>query len=450
MAVAAPELVRMDLDHLIHPLYHPSDHQSPLIFVEGRGAMLLDAAGREVIDGLAGLWNVTLGHGQAELAEVAAEQMKKLAFASAYTGASNEPAIRLADRIVSKAYSNMEAVYFTTAGAESNESAFKTARFYWKTKGEPDKVKIISRRFGYHGVTMAAMSATGLAVYHQQFGPLVPNFIHIDPPYRFQSAEGDLPEDEFGIRAANYLEEAILREGPETVAAFIAEPVMGAGGVIVPPRTYFPRIREICDKYRVLFIADEVITGFGRTGKWFALEHWGVQPDMVSFAKAITSGYLPLGGVIMSKEIVRTIREAPIEKRYMHAATYSGHPVCCAVGLKTLEIVEREHLVERAATLGDRLLKGLERLYELPAVGEVRGLGLMCAVELAEDRTTRKLLDPKKETARRVVQMARDLGLYTRNVGDRISLSPPFVTPDAVIDRIPEILYESIAEVTGR
>jgi adenosylmethionine-8-amino-7-oxononanoate aminotransferase len=450
MAVAAPELVRMDQDHLIHPLYHPNDHRNPLIIVEGHGAMLLDASGREVIDGLAGLWNVTLGHGQVELAEVAAEQMKKLAFASAYVGATNEPAIRLADKIVSIAYPNMESVYFTTAGAESNESAFKTVRFYWKTVGKPDKIKIISRRFGYHGVTMAAMSATGLPVYHQQFGPLVPNFIHIDPPYRFQSADGDLPDDEFGIKAANYLEEAILREGPETVAAFIAEPVMGAGGVIVPPKTYFPRIREICDKYEVLLIADEVITGFGRTGKWFALDHWGVQPDLVSFAKAVTSGYLPLGGIILSKEITRAIREAPYEKRYMHAATYSGHPVCCAVGNKTLEIVERENLVQKAAERGARLLKGLERLYELPAVGEVRGLGLMAAVELAEDRKTRKLLDPKRETAKKVVTMARDMGLYTRAIGDRISLSPPFVTPDDVIDRIPAILYDCIAEVTGK
>ncbi len=450
MAVAAPELVRLDLEHLIHPNYHPSEHQDPLIFVKGRGAMLYDAAGREVIDGLAGLWNVTLGHGNTELAEVAAEQMRTLAFASAYAGSSNPPAIQLAAKIVSKAYPNMDAVYFTTAGAESNESAFKTARYYWKVNGQPDKVKVISRKFSYHGLTLGAMSATGLPMYHTMFGPLAPNFIQIDPPYRFQSPWGDLPEDEFGIKTANFLEEAILREGPETVAAFIAEPVMGAGGVIVPPKTYFPRIREICDKYNVLLIADEVITGFGRTGKWFALEHWGVQPDIVSFAKAVTSGYLPLGGIIMSKEIARAIREAPAGQRYMHAATYSGHPVCCAVGIKTLEIVERENLVERAARMGERLLRGLERLYELPAVGEVRGLGLMAAVELAEDRQTRKLFDPQKETAKRVLAMARDLGLYARAVGDRIELAPPFITPEEVIDRISDILYESIAEVTGR
>src|SRR5579884_3728846 len=360
-----PSLIEADRRYIVHPLHHPDDHREPLVVVEGRGAMLRDAAGREFIDGLSGLWNVNIGHGRAELAEAAAAQMKKIAFASAYIGATNEPAVRLGEKIVTHAYGNTAAVYFTTAGAESNESAFKTARYYWKVNGQPDKVKVISRKFSYHGLTLGAMSATGLPMYHTMFGPLAPNFIQIDPPYRFQSPWGDLPEDEFGIKTANFLEEAILREGPETVAAFIAEPVMGAGGVIVPPKTYFPRIREICDKYNVLLIADEVITGFGRTGKWFALEHWGVQPDIVSFAKAVTSGYLPLGGIIMSKEIARAIREAPAGQRYMHAATYSGHPVCCAVGIKTLEIVERENLVERAARMGERLLRGLERLYEL-------------------------------------------------------------------------------------
>jgi putrescine aminotransferase len=356
----------------------------------------------------------------------------------------------LAERLSELAYPSINTFFFTSGGAEASESSFKTARFYWKARGKPDKVKIISRMRAYHGVTMAAMSATGLPVYHTMFGPLLPNFIQIDPPYRFQSPYGDQPEDQFGITAANFLEEAIQREGADTVAAFIAEPVMGAGGVIVPPRTYFPRIREICDKYDVLFIADEVITGFGRTGKWFALDHWGVQPDLVSFAKAITSGYLPLGGVIMSKRITRAIREAPPEQRYMHAATYSGHPTCCAVGIRTLEIVEREGLVQKAAERGARLLEGLKRLYELPAVGEVRGLGLMAAVELAEDRGSRTLMDPKRESAKKVVAMARDMGLWTRNIGDRISLAPPFVTPDEIIDRIPQILYDCIAEVTGK
>ena len=215
------------------------------------------------------------------------------------------------------------------------------------------------------------------------------------------------------------MERTLLEQDPDTVAAILGEPVQGAGGVIVPPDDYWPKLRKIADRHNVLLIADEVITGFGRTGKWFALDHWGVQPDLVSFAKAVTSGYLPLGGVIMSKRITKAIREAPPEQRYMHAATYSGHPACCAVGIRTLEIVEREGLVQKAAERGARLLEGLKRLYELPAVGEVRGLGLMAAVELAEDRSSRKLMDPKRESAKKVVAMARDMGLWTRNIGDR-------------------------------
>ena len=288
--VKTETLLQEDLEHLVHPLHLPKDHQAALIFVEGKNAILKDSEGREYIDGLASLWNVNIGHGRKELADVAAEQMARLAYASAYTGSSNIPAIRLAAKLVEIAYSNISGVYFTTGGAESNESAFKTARFYWKVKGQPEKVKIISRVHGYHGVTMAAMSATGLASYHKMFAPLVPNFIQTLPPNAYRWPD---PNVDVGLAAANALEETIQREGPETVAAFIAEPIMGAGGVVVPPASYFPRVREICDRYNILFIADEVITGFGRTGRWFALGHWNVEPDIVSFAKGVTSGYLP-------------------------------------------------------------------------------------------------------------------------------------------------------------
>ena len=234
----------------------------------------------------------------------------------------------------------------------SNESAFKFARYYWKIKDKPEKTKIISRIHAYHGVTLAAMSATGMAAYHKMFGPLVPGFIQAAPPYPYRWAGNEEP----GIGAADAVEKAILAEGPDTVAAVIAEPVMGAGGVIVPPASYFPRLREICDRHDVLLIADEVITGFGRTGKWFALGHWGVEPDLVSFAKGVTSGYLPLGGVIASKRVHEAIESAPADRKFMHAATYSGHPVCCAVGLRNVEIIESEGLVERAAVMGRRLL----------------------------------------------------------------------------------------------
>jgi len=280
-------LLTTDLAALIHPLHHPADHQAPVVFVSGQGAVLRDADGHEYLDGLSSLWNVNAGHGRTELAEAAAAQMRNLAFASAYTGYTNPPAIRLAERLLRVAYPNLSGVYFTTAGAESNETAFKIVRYFWRRQGRPGKTKVISRIHGYHGVTMAAMSATGIPSFHTMFQPVVPGFTHVVPsyPYRYPGS------------GAAALEEAIMREGPDTVAAFIAEPVIGAGGVIPPTPDYFPAVREICDRHHVLFIADEIITGFGRTGRWFALDHWGVQPDLVTFAKGVTSHQcLPAAG----------------------------------------------------------------------------------------------------------------------------------------------------------
>jgi adenosylmethionine-8-amino-7-oxononanoate aminotransferase len=442
----AQDLLQLDQRHLVHPLHHPQDHRDPLLLVEGRGAILKDAQGREYIDGLAGLWNVNVGHGRMELAEAAREQMARLAFNSNYAGASNVPSIQLAAKLVRLSYPTMSGVYFTTAGAESNESAFKIARYYWKLRGKPEKVTIISRVHAYHGVTLGAMSATGMAAYHRMFGPLVPHFLQIPAPYPYRWPGSGDP----GTEAADALEAAILREGPERVAAFIAEPVMGAGGVIVPPATYFPRIREICDRYDVLFIADEVITGFGRTGRWFALGHWGVQPDLVSFAKGVTSAYVPLGGVLLSQRVHAALLEAPPDQKFMHAATYSGHPVCCAVALRNLEILEREGLVERAATVGRHFLARLQTLQDLPVVGDVRGLGLMCGVELVQDKATKA---PALGLGARVMQEARARGLIARlragsadpPVGDTLCLAPPLVTPEDTLDRIVDILRESIA-----
>ncbi|HEX4841423.1 MAG TPA: aspartate aminotransferase family protein [bacterium] len=444
MSETLEQLRQSDQHHVIHPLHHPQDHQHPLIMVEGRGAIIKDAEGREYIDGLAGLWNVAAGHGRVELAQAASEQMARLAFASNYAGLSNIPSIRLAERLVQLAYQNISGVYFTTSGAESNESAFKIARYYWKVRGRPGKVKIISRIHAYHGVTMAAMSATGMAAYHRMFGPLVPEFIQVAPPYPYRWPGGDA-----GVGAADALEQAILREGPDTVAAFIAEPVMGAGGVIVPPATYFPRVREICDRHDVLLITDEVITGFGRTGRWFALGHWGVQPDLTSFAKAVTSAYLPLGGVLVSQRVHAALLEAPPDKKFMHAATYSGHPVCCAVGVRNLEILQTEGLVDRAGPMGRRLLQGLETLRDFSVVGDVRGLGMMCGVELVQDRATKA---PALGLGGRVVREALSRGLLARirpgsadpPIGDTICLAPPLMTPEETLDRIPEILRAAI------
>ncbi|HEX3860067.1 MAG TPA: aspartate aminotransferase family protein, partial [Stellaceae bacterium] len=443
------QLLETDRQYLVHPLHHPEDHKAPLFIDHGKGAMLVDVAGREVIDGLAGLWNVNIGHGRGELADVAAAQMRKIAYASAYVGATNEPAIRLAEKIVGHAYANSSAVYYTTGGAESNESAFKTARYYWKLQDKPDKTKIISRIHGYHGVTMAAMSATGMAVYQKMFGPLVPGFVQVAPPYAYRWQGNQEP----GLGAAEAVEKCILAEGPDTVAAVICEPVMGAGGVIVPPDSYFPRLREICDQYDVLLIADEVITGFGRTGSWFALGHWDIEPDIVSFAKGVTSGYLPLGGNILSKRVHDSILNAPMDRRYMHAATYSGHPVCCAVGLRNVEIIEREDLPGRAATAGKRLLGQLEELRDLPVVGEVRGLGMMFGIELVTDKASKA---PALGVGVKVAREAMSRGLLCRArpggldpaMGDTICLSPPLSTPTEILDRLPVILRESIVAAT--
>jgi adenosylmethionine-8-amino-7-oxononanoate aminotransferase len=444
-AATGDMLLDADRRHLIHPLHHPKEHAQARVFVEGRGAMLRTSDGGEYIDGLSALWNVNVGHGRKELADAAAAQMAKLAYASAYTGFSNEPAIRLAERIVGLAYSNMAAVYFTTGGAESNESAFKTARYYWKRMGKPNKVKIISRHYGYHGVTLAAMSATSLPGYQKMFGPLVPEFLQVAPPYPYRwPGNGDA-----GIEAADAVEAAIEEQGADTIAAVIAEPVMGAGGVIVPPPTYFPRLREICDRHNVLLIADEVITGFGRTGRWFALGHWGIEPDLMSFAKGVTSGYIPLGGVVVSKRVHQAMEDAPMDERFMHAATYSGHPVCCAVGLRNIDIIEQEGLPERAAVMGRRLLAGLESLRTLPVVGDVRGLGMMCAVELVEDQATRK---PAIGLGGRVVAEAMKRALIIRQrggggapvSGDSLCIAPPLITPEATLDRLVSIVGDSI------
>jgi putrescine---pyruvate transaminase len=437
-----------DRAHLMHPLHHPSSYGTARVWVSGRGALIKDAGGREYIDGLSGLWNVNVGHGRAELGEVAKQQMSTLAFHSAYAGGTNEPAIRLAERLSELVYPSINTFFFTSGGAEASETSFKTARFYWKALGKPDKIKVISRRRAYHGLTLAAMSATGLQAFWPMFEPRTPGFLHIDAPdpYRFVNTNAAIS---MGVAAANQLEEAILREGADTVAAFIAEPVQGAGGVIVPPADYFARIREICSKHGVLLIADEVITGFGRTGRRFGLEHYGIEPDIMQFAKGITSGYVPLGGIGVSDAVRDVINGVPPSKRWMHAYTYSGHPTCCAVALANIDILERERLTERAAAAGDRLLRGLRTLESLDSVGNVRGLGLMAAVEVVQDKSTKQQFPPEAGLTQKLTDAMLDRGLYTRVVMDCICLAPPLVTTDAEIDRIVNIVGETIPAVVA-
>jgi adenosylmethionine-8-amino-7-oxononanoate aminotransferase len=450
MALDTATLVRNDQDHLIHPLHHPSDHLEPLVFVRGRGAVLTDISGREYIDGLAGLWNVNVGHGREELAQAAARQMTELAYYSGYTGFSNVPAIELASKLVSLGYPNMQAVFFTCGGAESNESAFKTARFYWKARGKPDKVKIIARLNAYHGVTLQTMSATGMAPYWKMFEPRVPNFLHVPTCYPYRQ-DGARPGETAGQTAARLLEEAIVREGADTIAAFIAEPIHGGGGVLYPTDDYFPLVRQVCDRHDVLFIADEVITGFCRTGRWFALSHWGVLPDIMSFAKGVSSGYLPLGGIMVSKAIKAAMDDVKPEDRWMHAYTYSGHPTCCAVGLKNIEIMERERLWERAAAMGTRLHEGLRQAFGAhPHVGDIRGgKGLLAAIELVEDRATKAPFAADKKVGNRVIQELVKRGVVTRNRLEHIFFSPPLIITEAQIDRMVSAARDAVKAVTG-
>ncbi|HEY7198780.1 MAG TPA: aminotransferase class III-fold pyridoxal phosphate-dependent enzyme, partial [Candidatus Dormibacteraeota bacterium] len=327
----ASRLRELDDTHWLHPqgdLGAAPGTAPRLMLCRGRGSTLYDVEDRPYLDAMAGLWNVNAGYGRAELADAAAEQMRELPFASAYGGFGHPPGARLAAKLAELAPGDLGVTFFASGGGEANDSAFKAARLYWAVRGRPEKVNIVARMRGYHGLTYGATSATGLPMFWERIGPLAPGFLHAPAPHPYRY-EGEGTPGEGYARA---LEQVILDAGPETVAAVVAEPVQGAGGVIVPPPDYFPRVREICDRHDVLLIADEVITGFGRTGRWFGMEHYGVVPDLMTFAKGVTSGYLPLSGVMLTHAVHETLRE--LHGVFPHAFTYSGHPTACAVALR--------------------------------------------------------------------------------------------------------------------
>ena len=444
---AERSLIDRDIAHLVHPLHNQAAHESAKIWVGGKGAYIEDSEGNEYIDCLSGLWNNTAGNGRPELADAAAAQMRQMAFVSGYAGSSNPRAIELSERLAHLTYPSINHFYLTSGGGESTDSNIKLARYYWKLKGKPDKTKVISRIWGYHGVTMAAMCATGIPAYWPMFEPRIPGFSHIPSPYPYlyEAPEGSRSQ---GIAAADELEKQILEEGADPVAMFIAEPVQGAGGVIVPQEDYFKRIREICDQYEVLLVADEVITGFGRTGKMFGLEHWGIEPDLMQFAKAITSGYFPLGGIGISDEIASVMNDSG--SPWMHAYTYSSHPVGCAVALAMMDIVEKEDFVGQAQTKGKHLLVKLkEALADHPHVGEVRGLGMMCGVELVKDKATKEMFDASDGIGAKVHAETVKRGMFSRVRGDCYCVAPPIVTSESTIDDIASILGDSVEAALG-
>ncbi|MGM0852391.1 MAG: aspartate aminotransferase family protein [Bacillota bacterium] len=431
--ISLQELANLDKKHFLHPTspIQQQQQQGPaFIFTKGEGVHLEDVHGKRVIDGMSSLWNVNIGHGRKELGQVAMEQMNKLAFSSCFATFSNEPAIRLAAKMAEIAPGDLNTTFFTSGGSEANDTAYKLARHYWILKGKPEKKKIISRKRSYHGVAMGATSATGLKPFRDFTNSLAPDFYYTEN------------------LSAQSLCDLVEAEGPETIAAFVAEPVQGAGGVHIAPENYFKKVREVCDLYDILFITDEVITGFGRTGKTFGIEHYSVTPDMMCFAKGVTSGYAQLGGVVLSKSMFEEFKELSVGT-LLHGYTYSGHPMACAVALKNIEIIENENLVENAKNMGEEMLKGFKWIQgERKLVGEVRGLGLMGAVEIESNLYSQGPLSPM------IVNEAAKQGLICRSVVfddmDTLVFAPPLTINKQEIDRLIEILHNSIYAIEQR
>jgi putrescine---pyruvate transaminase len=442
-----------DLAHLIHPL---TDHSrlsdvGPLVIVRGEGCELVAEEGQRLIDGMAGLWTVNLGHDREDLVAVASEQMRTLPYAATFGGVSSPPAIELAGRLAELAPPGLSGVFFVSGGSEANETAIKLARRHWIRRGQPRKSIVLAHERSYHGLSGVTTTATRLPAYHPEFGPAAPDIVEVPAPYTYRCAAGVpcVPES-CPVCRGEALEAKIEELGAERVAAVIVEPVFGSGGVIVPPRGYLRRLREACDRHGVLLIADEVITGFGRTGAWFGCDHEDVSPDMITFAKGVTSGYVPLGGVIVSDELWEGLRDPGQRPGYlMHGFTHSGHPVACAVALANVEAIEREGWLERVRQASETLAGLIAPLRDHPEVGEVRQAGLMVGIELVCDRETRQRWPVEAARGRRAAVAARERGLLTRGLLDDIlCLAPPFTISDRLLERSVEILGASI-DATG-
>ena len=446
------ELRRLDVAHHL-PAQTDYQLQQSLggsrIITRADGCYIHDGDGNQILDGMAGLWCVNVGYGRAELAEAAREQMLELPYYNTFFKTANVPAIRLAAKVAALLGGNLQHVFFNNSGSEAVDTVVRLTRHYWQKKGEPNRQIIISRVNGYHGSTIAGVSLGGMQPMHAQGGPWVPGIEHVMQPYYYRDHEAGETPEAFAMRAADSIETKILEVGAENVAAFIGEPVQGAGGVIIPHASYWPRVEAICRKYGILLICDEVICGFGRLGQTFGFQHFGVKPDMVSMAKGLSSGYLPISAVGVADQIVETLRQAGGD--FIHGYTYSGHPTCAAVALQNLEILEREDLVRRTREdTGPYLARALATLNDHPLVGETRSLGLIGAVEIVSKKGTRERFGGEEGKAGPVV---RDLctknGLMARAIRDSIVTCPPLIISHAQIDDLVGILRRSLDEAEG-
>lgn len=421
-------------DHHLAPFsdFKQLKEVGPRIITHAKGVYLWDSEGHKILDGMAGLWCVAIGYGRDELADAASKQMRELPYYNLFFMTAHPPVLELSKVIAEIAPEGMNHVFFTGSGSEGNDTMLRMVRHYWAIKGKPNKKVIISRKNGYHGSTVAGASLGGMTYMHEQGDLPIPGITHIPQPYWFGEG-GDMSPEEFGIWAANQLEEKILEIGVDNVGAFIAEPIQGAGGVIVPPDTYWPRIKEILAKYDILFVADEVICGFGRTGEWFGSDFYGLKPDMMTIAKGLTSGYIPMGGLIVRDEVVNVLNEGG---DFNHGFTYSGHPVAAAVALENIRILRDEKIIEKVqAETAPYLQKRLRELNDHPLVGEVRGVGMLGAIELVQDKATRKRYEGKG-VGMICRQFCFDNGLIMRAVGDTMIISPPLVITRDEIDEL--------------
>ncbi len=418
------------------------------IITRAEGCYIHDADGNKILDGMAGLWCVNVGYGRAELADVAHEQLMQLPFYNTFFRTATVPAVQLAAKIAGLTGGALQHVFFSSSGSEANDTAFRMVRHYWDLRGQPKRKIFISRWNAYHGSTVAAASLGGMKHMHAQGDLPIPGIEHVMQPYKFGDGFAE-SEEAFAARAADALEQKIRELGADRVAAFIGEPVQGAGGVIIPSRSYWERVGAICKKHGVLLVADEVICGFGRLGRWFGFQHFGLQPDLVTMAKGLSSGYLPISATVVSHEIIELLRAKDSE--FFHGYTYSGHPTCAAVALRNIEIMEREGLIQRTGEVtGPYFSQALNKLRSHAIVGEVRSLGLIGAVEIVRQPGTNLRFGDKEGTAGTVL---RDRcianGLMVRAVRDSIVVCPPLIITEAEIDRLVEIFDKSLTETAA-